>query len=155
MFRLPSKPGRSAILLDQTGLEKWNDPGSSVPEHSEQGDLDALDRQVWRGGLAVVIRLATLLLVSVCGVIGCAGSGSSPVAGKKDWPLPLQNVNSRADEIIPLSGTTFQWGEVRCQLLGVKEADDMLVQKRSEDFARAWFKSVGNLIAVYNSPTPS
>jgi hypothetical protein len=57
-------------------------------------------------------------------------------------------------EITMVSSTTFRCGGVQCQLLGVKEADDPAVQKRAEAFAKAWFKSIGNYIAVYNDSNP-
>jgi len=66
----------------------------------------------------------------------------------------VQNVNSRADDITVLSGTTFNWGAVRCQLLGVKESDDPAIRKRADEFTRAWFKSIGNLMAAYNHSNP-
>jgi hypothetical protein len=72
--------------------------------------------------------------------------------GKKDWPL--NHVNKMPAEITVLSGTTFRCGGVLCQLLGVKDADDPAVNKQATEFTKAWFKSIGNYIGVYNDSNP-
>jgi hypothetical protein len=102
----------------------------------------------------MLIRSRTFLFIAICAMSGCS-RGIGPVsAGKTHKPSPFQEVNSRPEDITVLSGTTFRWGQVNCQLLGVKEKDDPADRKQAEEFTRAWFKSIGKLIAVYNETNP-
>jgi hypothetical protein len=105
-------------------------------------------------GVAVGTRPTILALAVIAAVGGCDPDGGAAANREADWPAPLRHVNSRPEDIAVLSGTTFDWGGVHCQLLGVKESDDPQVRKRADEFTRTWFKSIGNLMAVYNHTNP-
>src|SRR5262245_47482793 len=95
------------------------------------------------------LKLLMLVLAVLAAANGCDSSGGAPakpqagkpVSQKSEWPSPVRSVNSRSGEIDVLGGTTFRWGGVRCQLLGVKESDDPRTRELAKQFAVAWFKS--------------
>ena len=108
-----------------------------------------------------MFRSAILISITIGAVGGCharnGGSGAaekegSRAAAKAGWPL--KDLQATPAEITVLSGTTFRWGQVTCQLLGVRESADPAVRQQADEFSRLWFKSVGNFIGVYNSTNP-
>ena len=99
-----------------------------------------------------MIRSETLLAVALVAVCGCAGADDPQAGTKKGWPL--NNVRSMPSEIGVISGTKFLCGGVPCQLLGVKESADPAIRAQAEKFTRAWFKSIGNYIMIYNAGHP-
>jgi hypothetical protein len=100
----------------------------------------------------ITIRSVAVLVTVLCAFCRCSKADRSSASEMKDWPL--KNVETMPAKITVLSGTTFRCGAVPCQLLGVKEADDPAVRKRAEEFTKAWFKSIGNYIILYNSSNP-
>jgi hypothetical protein len=101
----------------------------------------------------VISRSASILVVALCGCCGCGDSDRHPLGDKKMiWPL--SSTRTMPAEIVVQSGTTFRCGGVPCQLLGVKEREDSNVRKQAEEFTKAWFKSIGNYIGIYNDSNP-
>jgi hypothetical protein len=93
------------------------------------------------------------LTLSVLAVaLGCGCTGERPAPPKTGWPLDHQI--TMPARIRVLSGTTFLSSGVRCQLLGVREADDPARREQALAFTRAWFRSVGNYIGFYNDYNP-
>ena len=100
----------------------------------------------------IASRSLAILVVILCACCGCNEHAGSPATRKKEWPLSI--VNTMPAEIKVLSSTTFRCGGVPCRLLGVKEADNPTIRKQAEEFTKAWFKSIGNYIGIYNDSYP-
>lgn len=73
-------------------------------------------------------------------------------AEEPTWPL--KDVTLSPAKVEVLSGTTFKFSGIQCQLLGVKESGDPKVREQAKRFTTLWFKSIGNYFGIYNSDSP-
>ena len=71
--------------------------------------------------------------------------------------VPSASLRNRpvADEVTVDSGTSFHWKNIRCQLLGLREADDPVKRQQAFEFSRKWFSNIHyNRLGFYNSSKP-
>jgi hypothetical protein len=93
-----------------------------------------------------------LKVISPLGVPAARWYSWCPEGAKSNWPLDL--VNTSPAEIETLSATRFRCRGVECQLLGLAESNDPAVRERALEFAKQWFKHIGNQIGIYNRDHP-
>ena len=79
------------------------------------------------------------------------GQKSVPSAKTEEQSWSLDDVKTSPADIQIVSGTTFVCSGVHCRLLGVAESSNPAVREKALEFARRWFKSIGNHIDFSNS----
>ncbi len=75
---------------------------------------------------------------------------SSDLGG--EWPVHYLRLQPA--QIAVHGGTAFDCYDVKCRLLGVKEASDPEKRKKADRFTRSWFKATGDYMYFLNSRNP-
>src|SRR4051794_18981141 len=101
------------------------------------------------------------LTTVICGLALLPGCSSPPRTAPATqpthttgrWPF-LPGISTKPAQIEVESATRFTCNGVRCQLLGVRESSDPVVQAKATEFAKRWFARIGNYISFYNGTNP-
>lgn len=72
----------------------------------------------------------------------------------QEWPLSAVEFRNETPLVVIVGATTFLYGDVPCQLLGVTESADPEVRKRALAFARQWFEKRPYSFYVKNRDNP-